>query len=245
LLSVLASQVKEKRVVTKTPSVRNLNYFFKFFPRAYLLILVRDGRAVVESRVKTFGESYEAAMRKWAEGADEILRFDQTAKGSEFKYLIVRYEDVWNNLEEELRKILTFVGLPVDSFDFAAAANLPVRGSSVFRGEEKHIHWKPVARTPAFDPLKRASHWNRSVHERFNWIAGQQQATLGYGQANAEKREFLSLLWNKAMDIRWQLIELSQAMLTIAKNILKSMFGAERMSKARRLVLGILKPVSN
>ena len=111
IISVLSSQVKGKRLITKGPFVRNLNYFFKLFPRAYLLILVRDGRAVVESRVKTFGESYETAMRYWADAADTILRFNQMARGSQLNYLTVKYEDLCNNLENELRRILAFLGL--------------------------------------------------------------------------------------------------------------------------------------
>jgi hypothetical protein len=152
---------------------------------------------------------------------------------------------VWNNLEEELRKILTFVGLPVDNFDFAAAVNLPVRGSSVFHGGEKSVHWKPIEKTTAFNPLAGPAHWSRSIHERFNWIAGQQQGRLGYGKGESQEHEFLWLLWNKAMDVRWQLTQLFLAMLTTAKNILKSMFGTERMSRARRTVLGLLRPLSN
>jgi hypothetical protein len=238
LISVLASRVKEKRVVTKTPSVQNLNYFFKLFPRAYLLILVRDGRAVVESRVKTFSESYESAMRIWAEGADEILRFNQRVERSDFRCLIVKYEVLWNNLNEELRRVFAFLGLDADKYDFDAAANLPVRGSSVFHGEgEKAVHWKPVEKTPQFNPVGR-SQWTRSVHERFKWLAGQQQVKLGYEENRNEGDQWSWVIWNEVMDIRWQIIETYRALVSLIKIVLKWIFGADAISKARRVLLG-------
>jgi hypothetical protein len=237
LISVLSSRVKEKRLVTKTPSVRNLNYFFKLFPRAYLLLLVRDGRAVVESRVKTFGEKYETAMRIWADGANDIVRFNQSADGSSSKYLIVRYEDLYNNLDAELRRIFVFLGLEADRYDFNAAVNMPVRGSSVFHGQgEKGVHWKPVAKTSAFAPLSRWSHWNRSVHERFNWIAGEQQTRLGY-QGSQPKPDWLFwLIWNQGMDAKWQLMRVLLSLVSFIKNTLKWAFGARTMSKVRDFV---------
>jgi hypothetical protein len=243
LISVLASRIKEKRVVTKTPSVRNLGHFFKLFPRAYLLILARDGHSVVESRVRTFGESYETAMRKWAEGADTILRFRQSADGSNGRYLIVRYEDLWNEPEKELRRIFTFLGLDSDKYDFNAAVNIPVRGSSVFhREEKKKIHWTPVEKTPDFDPLSRANQWSRSTHERFDWIAGQKLVALGYGEKKFGKdQELLWVVWNKALDVRWQLKELYRSMVKLIKDALKWAFGADRMSRYRRQVLGFIE----
>jgi hypothetical protein len=48
LLSIWAGRLDGKRLVTKTPSVRNVGSFFKFFPEAYLLEpnRFRSGRAI-------------------------------------------------------------------------------------------------------------------------------------------------------------------------------------------------------
>ena len=247
IVSVLSSQIKGKRLVTKAPFVRNLTYFFKFFPRAYLLIMVRDGRAVVESRVKTFGETYEFATRIWANGADDILRFNQMASGSHLNCLTVKYEDLCNNLENELRTILDFLGLDRSKYDFATAINLPVRGSSVFRGTRpKEYHWDPVEKTREFNPIGRWNNWSRSKHERFNWIAGQQLVALGYEEKTFVKdRELLWAAWNKALDIRWQLRELFRSTVRLTKDALKWAFGTERMSRCRRQVLDTIKSIFN
>src|SRR4030095_4338393 len=44
-----------RRLVTKNPSVIGIERVFTFFPTAQVIILVRDGRAVIESCVRTFG----------------------------------------------------------------------------------------------------------------------------------------------------------------------------------------------
>ncbi|MPZ76520.1 MAG: hypothetical protein GEU77_08340 [Deltaproteobacteria bacterium] len=246
LVSVLASQIDKKRLVTKTPSVRNLPNFFKLFPRAYLLILLRDGHALVESRVRSFGESYETAMRKWADGAEAILRFTQGAGRVPSGYLIVRYEDLWKQPEKELRRIFAVVGLDPDKYDFNAAINLPVRGSSTFHGkDEQSYHWMPVEKTADFDPLSRANRWSRSTHERFEWIAGDKLASLGYGEMRRRERELSWVVRNRLLDIAWQLKGLSQAITNVAKDTLKRAFGAERMSKYRRNVLGFARNIFN
>jgi hypothetical protein len=131
---------------------------------------------------------------------------------------------------------LTFVGLPVDSFDFAAAANLPVRGSSVFHGEEKSVHWKPVAKTSEFDPIGRSSHWKRPVHERFNWIAGRQQVWLGYEREQYKSNAKFWAIWNKTMDRKWRLTSAVESLVKFVKKTLKWTLGAVGISKADRIL---------
>jgi hypothetical protein len=246
LIAVLVSRTKAKRLVTKTPSVRNLDYFFKLFPRAYLLLLVRDGRAVVESRVKSFGENYETAMRRWAEGADSILRFVENSRRFNLNFLVVRYEDLWNEPEQELRRIFSFAGLDADKYDFSAAINVPVRRSSVFHGqEEKEVHWKPVEKTAGFNPVARSKHWSRSTHERFNWIAGEKLSRFGYNPKKYREEEFFWAVWNRALDLWWRIKGVSQSLVKRSKDSLKWAFGAERMSRCRRQVLGSVKSIFN
>ena len=104
-------KLSPKRLVTKSPSVdENLPLFFKLFPQAYLLIIVRDGRAVVESLVKSFDCSYEVEIRRWANAVRILLQFEEEIKNTNYKCLIVKYEDVYNQTEQELRRIFSFLG---------------------------------------------------------------------------------------------------------------------------------------
>jgi hypothetical protein len=185
----LGSEAKLLKVlVTKTPDVANIDLFFKFFPEADLLILVRDGRAVVESSVRTFYRSFEQDTRKWAASAEAILRFTQNTP-SDARYRLVRYEDLYENVESEMCRIMSFLRLDPSVYDFERARNLAVRGSSSFRRKNAEwkkwwiapgIDWDPLPKTSDFRPLERWSHWNRAQHERFNWLAGKYLAPFGY-----------------------------------------------------------------
>jgi Sulfotransferase family len=242
LISFLTSRIRARRLVTKMPGVRNLEYFFKLFPHARLLILVRDGRAVVESAVKTSGfkpssVKYEAAMRSWARGAETILRFDQATKNSDFKYLIVRYEDIWSDVKGELHKIFDFLNLDVATYDFNAATNLAVRGSSVFRGEEDVVQWKrPVEKTTDFNPMSRWNDWSHALHERFNWIAGEYLEQFGYETREHKTKRSPWTIWNLVLDMIWPIRSLLQSTLRTLKRSLKRWLGEERAVKVRRIL---------
>jgi protein-tyrosine sulfotransferase len=200
-------KLSPKRLVTKTPNVSNLGYFFKLFPEARLLILIRDGRAVVESSIKSFGGFYETAMRRWADAARVISRFDREFRRTHYRYLVVKYEDIYLNREAELRKIFAFLELNAEAYDFDAAKSLPVIGTSELRqhGQQK-IHWKQIAKTSEFNPLGRWSHWGRARNERFNWIAGNSLSEFGYSFETYSKHRWAWTGWNLLLDVAWAIL---------------------------------------
>lgn len=205
LLRLLSQGIQRPRMVTKTPSVQNLPLVFKLFPQAQLLLLVRDGRAVAESGVKTFPDwTYEKATQKWTAAARTILEFDAAQPAGTGRHLIVRYEDLYRNTAPELRRIFAFLGLEASYYDFARAEALPVRGSSTFRGASQDFHWNAVAKTAEFNPLRRWEHWPRSLHERFNWVAGQYMKRFGYELVEPSRPRLLWRSWNHLKDRQWE-----------------------------------------
>jgi hypothetical protein len=185
-------------------------------------------------------------MRRWADGAYTIRRFVEASHRFNLNYLIVRYEDLWDEPERELRRIFDFVRLDTDRFDFNAAKNLPVRGSSTFHGiDEQGYHWTPVEKTPDFNPVARPSHWTRSMHERFNWIAGDTLANFGYGEKQYRENRYLWAMFNRVLDLCWRLRELFLSAVKLVKGALKSMLGADRMSRCRRRVVDSIKTIFN
>jgi hypothetical protein len=192
-----------KRLVTKTPSITNIRLFFRLFSQAKLLILVRDGRAVVESGLRSFGGDPEALIRMWAKEADRLMRFDQSDAFPKDRYMIVKYEDLHTETETEMRKILPFLGLDSGQYDFQMALNLPVVGSSTFKRTEEKVKWLPVMKTAEFNPLARADEWPRSMHERFNWLAGKHLEQLGYRMSTFVGDELFWSDWNTAEDANW------------------------------------------
>ena len=204
LCRFLGGHTTAQRVVTKTPRVDNLALFFRLFPNAHLLILVRDGRAVLESGIKSFGWNRESAMHRWADAARAIVAFDEAHRDTPHRYLIVRYEELWQNQEPTLRRILDFLDLDPAHYDFDAAARLPLRGSSIVAQQSGDgMHWKPVEKPADFDPTQRFKHWGRARHERFEWVAGEYLHRLDYHQPHVARGGPFWSTWNLVMDLWW------------------------------------------
>jgi hypothetical protein len=196
-------EAKSPRIVTATPSVKSLQYFFQLFPCAHLLIVIRDGRAVVESGIKSFNWDFEHSARRWAEAAETIHEFDVYVEQD--RYLIVRYEDLYSNNSSEMTNIFSFLGLDIEKYDFDAAANLPVMGSSDLSDDKKKIHWNAGEKSPDFNPIDRWKHWKRPNHERFNWLAGKYQEQFAYSKKKYESRHSLWAVWNMILDRLYKL----------------------------------------
>jgi hypothetical protein len=195
---------RERRLITKSPSVRNIDMVFTFFPQARLILLVRDGRSVVESCMATFGWEFERAARSWAKAAAAIRRFEATHTDRKDQYLIVRYEDLVDDVRGSLSGILRFLDLEEAGFDYDAAENLPVRGSSFYLGPGRSsVHWDPVEKGSDFAPKERWQIWTATRHERYAWIAGDQARYFGYGSV-APSRGRVDVMRNVILDWRWR-----------------------------------------
>ncbi len=166
-------------MLTKTPSVKGLAHFMSWFPESHAVVLVRDGRDVVESAVRTFGWSYERAMAVWVEGAEAVRTFETDPRLRGARYVRVRYEDLLSDPALTVRGLLEAVDADPEVYDFAALEQLPVRGSSVETGGRPTVHWDPVPRPPDF-ARGRWGHWDRRRRLRFDWLAGDLLDHFGY-----------------------------------------------------------------
>lgn len=202
-----------KRLVTKTPSVNNIRHFFKIFPRYHLIIIIRDGRSVVESGVKSFNWEYERGMQRWTHAARTICEFKRAMRDYQHQYLIVRYENLVSNTKQELTKIFSFLELDVEKYDFDSSLQLPVKGSSeVTTQGAENMHWQPVEKTSAFNPLNRWAHWTADLHDRFNWVAGKYLAEFGYAKEIQPTNRFASVIKNVVLDVRWECKKILRAL---------------------------------
>lgn len=201
LLSFLTSD-RGRRLVTKSPSVAGLPRFFDFFPDARLVILVRDGRAVAQSAMRTFGWSFERAAHEWRDAADIIQRFEEDQQPRDAQWRRVRYEDLVDAPEAQLRPLLDFLQLDPSRYDFAAARRLPVRGSSVFGRRAEGVHWDAIAKDESFRPTERWHDWTVPQTQRFDWIAGARLAYFGYARTPTAGGA-LAGVFETARDWRW------------------------------------------
>lgn len=169
----------DRRVVTKMPSVEGVDRFRALFPRSPLLVLVRDGRSLCESGVRTFGWSYERAFRRWRDAADTVIDLAHEAHADPHLAL-VRFEDLVERPADVVRTMCQTVGLDPDAFPYDRIGELPVRGSSTLSTAGVPVHWTPVEKTASFAPVERWESWSRHLHRRFAEVAGEQQRALGY-----------------------------------------------------------------
>lgn len=190
----------DKRLITKTPNVENLGLFFKLFPNAKLIIVLRDGRSVVESGMRSFGWTFEKAIRAWKKAAEIIIQFLESQKRFENQFIIVKYEDIVRNPVKEVQRILGFLGLDLERYNLELVDSLPVYGSSEIRNSQAAVHWKPLEKPAAFDPIRRWWQWNAKLHSRFNWIAGDAMSYFNYSLEMTSTHNLINTLSNLGQD---------------------------------------------
>lgn len=188
-----------QRVVTKMPSVEQARNFFEVFPASPLVVLVRDGRSVCESGVRSFGWSYERAFRRWRNAARQVIALAAEYSGRD-GFILVRYEDLVADPQRIVRDVCRAVGLDTDRFPYDEIESAPVLGSSVVRPVDGgSVGWQPVDKPESFNPLERWQSWEPHRHRRFAEVAGAEQRALGYGVTDAAGR---SSLGDRARDGR-------------------------------------------
>lgn len=192
-----------KILLTKTPSVVGLDNFFDLFPDVYLILVIRDGRAVVESGVRSFGWNYEVAMQRWRAGAHTILDLKEKYQNSNKKLLIVKYEDLFIDERTELLRVFNFLGLDPKRFDFDRVKSLGVTGSSETIKQAGAVHWQVTEKGKDFNPVARFSNWDRKKHERFNWVVGRYMSKLGYDIEVISSNRHLYVTRNRLFDLKW------------------------------------------
>jgi hypothetical protein len=196
----LADGVETPRVVSKTPSPEHLELAITLMPEAYVIVLLRDGRSAVQSLMSGFRFSFRKAVDEWVAGAASIVAYRRRIAGLDPapRIRFVRYEDVVGDTEAQLRSLLEFCNLDPDRFDFAAAVNAPVVGSSFQRDDSRRMTWQPLARAANFSPTTRYEGWSPWRRQRFAWLAGGLQRELGYPAEDAKTGAWA--VYNQACD---------------------------------------------
>ena len=172
----LSRGIDKPFVVLKTPSIQNLQIFYRFFPQEKLIILLRDGRDVVASGMRSFGWTMETASTAWARAADELRTFCQ--QEAEDRRLITRFEDLARDPKSALVKIFNYIGVDPELYDWSDDAISRVIGSSNLRQDGGDMHWMPVDKDRHFNPIGRWQDWSDAQRRMFDERAGQQLEAL-------------------------------------------------------------------
>ena len=155
------------------------------FPAAKLVILIRDGRDTVQSFSKSWGGhgAFRKMAARWAERVDQLYNMqDQaTAAGYSNRILWVQYDQLNNETETEMKRILDFAGLDEKQFPWDQLKNTPVLGSSEFKAAG-HVHWNPVEKTESFKPVNKWQSWTKKQRDTFKEYAGEALIRSGFAQ---------------------------------------------------------------
>jgi len=188
-----------KCIVSKTPSTLNIDRFFDFFQEAKLIIIIRDGKNVVESGVKSNFWNYEMGFHIWDKSAKRILNFLKNNKPFSDRILLVKYENLINSLSEEMARVLDYCELDFDKYNMNKAKHTKILGSSTVKTKEKEFVWKVIPEKSNFNPLNRSLHWNKTLHYRYNRKCGDSTQKFGYSTKHPKKGityYLINLIWD-------------------------------------------------
>jgi protein-tyrosine sulfotransferase len=183
-LAALQSEMPAKRLLMKSPHVRQIGLFPAIFPRDNLVLCLRDGRDVVASTVKTFGtsllrKSFRQIVTEWKLATEAALNLAEGGPNHHPNAVVIRYEDAVREPRRLIRDLLVRLDLDPASFPFDQLDRLPVFGSSTNQAEGA-ARWEPVRRDASFNPIGRWRDWPERRMKEFMDIAGDTLARAGY-----------------------------------------------------------------
>ncbi len=181
LMAYLHSFVPEgKRVLVKIPDVQYLGYFYTVFPCEHLLLLLRDGRDVVNSTIRTWpGMDFSDLCRQWDLSAKAMLESQDKNTDTPTGFWLTKYEDVVGDPVKFARKACERFQLSQDDFPFERISEISVRGSSAIKNEGK-VSWNAAEKPVGFNPVGRWQGWSKRNKKTFKAIAGETLIAAGY-----------------------------------------------------------------
>ena len=179
LTTFLRQGCTSRYLIAKTPSLQGIEHIPALFPACRLIVVVRDGRDVVASGMRSFGWSFDHAVDLWTTGARHIMRFCEAHPG--FSFLLIHYEHLVVRLPEVIGELCSYLDLTTSLFDLEAALRLPILGSCDAVKTDGRVHWGAVERPADFQPVGRwRSILTENEHAQFWDRARDEMASLGY-----------------------------------------------------------------
>jgi protein-tyrosine sulfotransferase len=171
-----------KRMLLKVPSVQYLDRFHSVFPHEHLLVLVRDGRDVVQSTLKTWPQlRFSMVCIRWRRAARMVIAcakdFDRTSSG----YMLARFENAVEDPAAFIAEVCRRLGLDAKSYPYDKIPGLSIRGSSTLQAGGQ-VTWVPQSRPDRFNPMGHWRQWSSYHKTMFKRIAGRELIELGYAK---------------------------------------------------------------
>ena len=176
-----ASVEPSKRLLVKTPDVQYLSYFHHVFPFESLLLVLRDGRDVVHSTLKTWpGSDFALICKTWNAGARLILELSRHRTREDGGFWVAKFEDAVGNPARFMEEVCERFDLDETKYPFDGIGNVPVRGSS--QPAKGEVSWEGEQKPKGFNPIGRWKEWPGKWKETFKKIAGNSLVRTGYSK---------------------------------------------------------------
>jgi hypothetical protein len=165
-------------VISKSPTLHGVEFVDYLGLETRVLVVLRDGRDVVESTVRSFPQiSPSYALHRWTEGCRLLAKCALMPRD---RLMVVRYEEAFRSPAKIMEDVLAWLGLPITSYPSDKLDSLPVRGSSETKSRSREVTWRPVARAKTFAPDKRSAQWSTLQIARFQVYADVWNQAIGY-----------------------------------------------------------------
>jgi len=177
--------VDKDRLLLKIPDVQYLNLFFKVYPYEHILLLMRDGRDLVSSTIKSWPEKkFSDVCALWNQSANIMLDFkqkyvDATLQGT----LFYKYEDILNDPELFSKEACRCFSLDYSQYLSNEIVNIGVRGSSSVKKND-NLSWEVLDKPQDFKSTRHWETWRVKQKNVFKKIAGETLIRAGYEQNN-------------------------------------------------------------
>jgi protein-tyrosine sulfotransferase len=181
LISYLYSFVPaDKTLLIKVPDVQFLSYFPIVFPHENLLLLMRDGRDLVSSTIKTWPEEkFSKVCLQWKNSAQHMINFNHYQSLKRDNYQMFKYEDILDEPAYFARNACQRYGLDINSYPYDEIGKLPYRGSSTLQ-TDGGVSWEPINSCQSAKTVGHWQQWPAKHTKQFKKIAGEVLIQAGY-----------------------------------------------------------------
>ncbi len=169
-----------KTLLIKVPDVKFLSYFPVMFPHEKMLLLMRDGRDLVSSTVRTWPKKdFSSVCKEWDLCARLMLAFSALHNKHEEKFPFVKYEEIVAHPQDFVTKACTWYDLDADKFPYNEIKRLAYRGSSTLQSKGD-VSWEPIKSASNAKTVGHWEHWTAKQIKLFKEIAGTTTIKSGY-----------------------------------------------------------------
>lgn len=174
---------EDKRLLVKVPRVSYLSHFSTMFPKEDCLLLLRDGRDVVASSMKTWpGKDFSDTARMWRDSTVLMRHVFRQQIGQRICRMY-KFENLSDNPEQFVRDACESYDLDSQHYPFENVATLTVHGSSnLFSAGE--VNWEPQEKPKDFVSSGKWQGWTYREKARFKRVAGDVLIESGYASDN-------------------------------------------------------------